>query len=78
MPIPTEVPTPQELELPRARLSGLMHDLTVDLMHHQADLLRAQDASEFAATVFRTADRLAEANARWAAMSSTIRESWGM
>jgi hypothetical protein len=37
-------------------------------------LLRAQDASEFAATVLRTADRLAEANACWAAMSITIRE----
>jgi hypothetical protein len=78
MSIPTEVPTPQELELPRTRLSGLIHDLTVDLMHHQADLLRAYDAAEFATTILRTADRLAEANERWAAMSSTIRESWGM
>ena len=78
MPIPTEVPTPQELELPRMRLSRLMHDLTVDLMHYQEDLLRAQDASEFASTILRTADSLAEANACWTAMSTTIRESWGM
>jgi hypothetical protein len=76
MPIPTELPTPEQLELPRAWLSELMHELTVELMHRQADLLRAVDTREFAAAVLRTADRLAEASARWGEMSSTIRESW--
>ena len=39
-------PTPEGLEQSRARLSELMHKLTVDLMHLQADLLRAADTSE--------------------------------
>ena len=74
--IPSTSPTPEQLEQPRARLSELMHDLTVELMHRQADLLRATDAKEFAAAVFRTADKLAAASAEWASMASTIRESW--
>ena len=76
MPIPSTPPTPEQLEQPRARLSELMHNLTVELMRRQADLLRAADSSEFAAAILRTADKLAEASVLWAAMSSTIRESW--
>ena len=75
---PTMLPSPKQLELPRAQLSGIMHDLTIELTHCQGDLLRANNATEFAAAVLRTAEKLAEASAGWAAMSSTIRESWGI
>jgi hypothetical protein len=73
---PSSLPTPQQLELPTARISGLLHDLNVELLKAQSGLLAANNAREFAAVVRMTTDKLSEASAAWTAMSETIRTSW--
>jgi hypothetical protein len=73
---PSKLPSPQQLELPRAQLCALLHELTNEVMARQLDLMKAGNASEFAAAVRQTAAKMAEASAGWTEMSNTIRKSW--
>jgi hypothetical protein len=73
-----KLPTPQQLELPRLRLAGLAHELTIDLAQCQEALMNSESAATLAAAIRRTADKLAEASAGWASISSTIPETWGI
>jgi hypothetical protein len=75
---PSRMPTPQQLDLPRAELSLLLHELVTELIQYQSDLMMAQSAPEFAAAVRKTTDKLAEASAGWTQMSTIIREEWGL
>lgn len=73
---PTSLPAPHQLDLPRLRLIELTNSLAAELLGHCNELMQASNAPEFASVVRKTAGRLAEASAGWAAMSSTIRECW--
>jgi hypothetical protein len=75
---PSKLPGPQHLELPRAQLCGLLQELANDVLGHANELRQANNASELAAAVRKTAGKLAEASAGWAAMSNNIREFWGI
>lgn len=75
---PGKLPTPGQLDLPRARLTGLVHDLTRDLMQCQLDLMNADSGGEMAAAIHKTAGKLDEASRGWASMAKTVRESWGV
>ena len=73
---PNKLPTPGQLELPRAQLIVLLHDLTAALTRCQLDLMEASNAPEFAAAVRKTAEKVGEASAGWNALCDTIRNSW--
>lgn len=59
-------------------LIGQLSEVAADLTRRQLAIMQAGTAVEFAAVVRATADKLAEQSAGWAAMSSTIRESWSI
>jgi hypothetical protein len=59
-------------EAERALLTRLLHDLHADLASSEMELMLAPSGAEFAAAIRRTADKLAEASAGWAAMSNTV------
>ena len=73
---PKKLPDPGQLELPRAQLSLLLHELNKELMQRSLDLMSAANAVEFAAAVRKTTANLSEASEGWKAMSDTIRDSW--
>jgi hypothetical protein len=73
---PTSIPSQQQLELTGAQLCTLLSQLSVNMVHQAGDLAAARDALEFAAPARRTADKIGKANAGWAAMVATIRDSW--
>jgi hypothetical protein len=75
---PSKLPTPQQLELPRAHLSSLAQELAADLMQSQMELVQAKNPSQFAAAIRKTADKLAESAAAWTKLKEIIRESWGI
>lgn len=74
---PSKIPEPGQLEIPRVMLFSLLHNLTKELMLRQGDLLKVDNAAEFAAVVRKTADKLAEASDSLTAMAQTVRDSWG-
>jgi hypothetical protein len=75
---PTSLPAPHQLDLPRLRLIELTNSLAAELLAYCNELMNAKNAPEFAAVVRQTEAKLAEASAGWAAMSSTIRQSWNI
>lgn len=79
---PSTLPTAQQLELPCLHLVGLLQSLTADLAAQTEELMRCAAgqgyAVEVAAIVHKTAGKIAEASAGWAAMSDAIRSSWGV
>jgi hypothetical protein len=75
---PSKLPTPQQLELPRANLCSLAQELAADLTRSQMDLMQAKNPGEFAAAIRKTADKLAESAAAWTKLKAIIRESWGI
>jgi len=72
---PSKLPTPGQLELPRAQLVGVLQELSTTLLTQANELFKAATAPEFAAVVRDTAAKVADANAGWAAMSAAT-ESW--
>lgn len=76
--LPTKLPAPDTLELPRAQLAGLLKDLAGLLTARSLELMEAENAPQFAAVVRELEKDTAEASAGWAALSKTIRESWGI
>ena len=75
---PTKLPTPQQVELPRASLSGILQELTIAVMKCYEDVLKADSASELAAAVRKTAEVVGEASAGWSELRNTVRDSWGI
>jgi hypothetical protein len=75
---PSKLPTPQQLELPRAHLCSVAQELAAELTRSQMDLVQAKNPSEFAAAIRKTADKLAESAAAWTKLKRIIRESWGI
>jgi hypothetical protein len=75
---PTKLPTPGQLELPRALAAEALHELTRDLMDLQLEILRTSSAAEFAAAARKAADKLSAASLGWTSMVGTIRDSWGI
>lgn len=73
---PSSLPAPHQLDLPRVKLMELTNNLAADLLGFCNELMKAQNAPQFAAVVRKTEAKLADASAGWAAMSRTIRESW--
>jgi hypothetical protein len=73
---PSKLPTPQQLVLPRAQLSELLLELTKEIMQCQEELLKADNAPEFAAAVRKTAEKVGEASAGWSALCDIVRDSW--
>jgi hypothetical protein len=73
---PSALPAPHQLDLPRLRLIELTNSLAAELLGDCNELMKASNAPEFAAVLRKSGDRLAAASAGWAAMSSTIQESW--
>lgn len=76
---PGKLPAPQQLSSipnpPGLRELDLPGPRTLS-RHHHLDLMKAGNASEFAAAVRQTAAKMAEASAGWTEMSNTIRKSW--
>jgi hypothetical protein len=75
---PSKLPTPQQLEVPRAHLCSLAQELAADLTRSQMDLVQAKNPSEFAAAIRKTSDKLVESAAAWTKLNGIIRESWGI
>jgi len=75
---PSKLPAPHQLELPRAQLCGVLQELANDMLGQANELMHANNASELAAAVRKTAGKVAEASAGWAEMSTKIRELWGI
>ena len=75
---PSKLPAPHQLELTRAHLCGLLQQLATDVMGQANELMKADNAAAFAAVVRETAEKVAEANSGWTALSCAIRESWGI
>lgn len=73
---PSSIPTPGQLELPRAQLTGLLHDLTAQVQSSQLALLTSRDAGEFAAAVHNAAQQIEAASRGWSQLSATVRDSW--
>lgn len=76
--LPTKLPSPDEIELPRAQLCALLQDLNVELMKAQGELMKANNAPEMAEAVRATVQKLTEARGGWLELSRTIRDSWGI
>jgi hypothetical protein len=74
--LPTKLPTPNRLDLPRAQLVGVAQEVANDLLEFADRFMNKTNAAEFATAVGAIADKLAEAAASWEKLSSKIRESW--
>lgn len=75
---PVGLPSRSQLKLSRAQLSGMLGELSAQLMHMQLEVTAASNAPQFAAAVRAVSSELAKASAGWQAISSTIRASWNM
>jgi hypothetical protein len=75
---PTKLPSPDQLELPRVQLIGLLQNLSGLLQARSLKLMEANNAAELAAVVRGIAGDTAEANTGWAELSEKIRVSWGI
>lgn len=73
---PVGPPSPPELKLSRAQLSGMLEELSAQLMQMQLAVTKASNAPEFAAAVRAVSGKLAKASIGWQAISNTIRVSW--
>ena len=74
--LPTRLPTPNQLELPRAQRIDLAEELANDLLLFAGSLMTTANAAEFATGVGAIADKLAEAAANWGRYSGKIQTSW--
>jgi hypothetical protein len=75
---PDTLPPAERLDNPRAQLLLLVDELTTELEKGELRLMTASRASELAAATRKIADKVAEANSSLAAISETIRKSWGL
>jgi hypothetical protein len=75
---PGKLPAPTQLELPRAQLCGLLQDMATQAMMRANELMRAENAAQFAAVVRGCEQDTASAKDGWTALSKQIRESWGI
>lgn len=76
--LPTRLPAPEQLELPRAQLAGLLQDLATELLTAQLAIISSSNAPELAEAVRTTVHKLTEARGGWLELSRTIRDSWGI
>jgi hypothetical protein len=74
--LPTQLPTPNQLELPRAQLVDVAQEVANELLIFADRFMTTANAAEFATAVGAIADKLAEAAANWEELSGKIRESW--
>jgi len=75
---PTKLPAPDQLDLPRAELVGLLQNIAGLALARGNELMKAKNASEFAAVVRGIGGDTAEASAGWEQFSEKIRVSWGI
>jgi hypothetical protein len=61
--LPKRKPNAAQLELPRAEIIGIRHDLNMALIQAQSGLITASTADEFAQVLTDTHRKLAEADA---------------
>jgi hypothetical protein len=73
---PTGLLSHSQMGLARAQLSGMLLDLSDELMEMQLEVSNSSNAPEFAAAVWAVAGKLAEASNGWQAIANTMRESW--
>jgi transposase len=67
--------TAQQLEQAKSQLSQLLHAISRAMLDHRDQLMRVQDANALARAVRATADDLAEANEKWAALAA-VADKW--
>jgi HD superfamily phosphohydrolase YqeK len=71
--LPRRKPNAAQLELPRAGISGILHDLNKSLMKAQMALMTANTAAELAQVLAETHEMLSEADAGFAALVESTR-----
>jgi hypothetical protein len=71
--LPRRKPTPDQLELPRVKIGGIVHDLNATLSNLQLRLITAGTADELAAAIVETHRTLAEASAGFAGLVEATR-----
>jgi hypothetical protein len=75
---PTKLPSPDELDLPQAKLVELLEAMANRAMARCNQIMVARNASELAAAVRGAAEDAASDSEEWQTLLQNIRESWGI
>jgi len=67
-----------QLKQSGAQLSGMLEELSAQLMQMQLQVTKASNPPEFAAAIRAVSEKLVTAGTRWQAISDAIRVSWGI
>jgi hypothetical protein len=71
--LPKRKPNAEQLELPRAQISGILQELNKALMGAQLAIMDANTAAEFAQALTDTHGKLSEADAGFAELVAATR-----
>ena len=76
--LPTQLPLPGQLDLPRSELIGQLVGVSELLMARANELMKAESALALAAVVRAVERDVADTSQAWTALSNAIRKSWGI
>ena len=71
---PKQKPRPGQLDLPRAQLAELAHNLSMSLLTSTAAIARAETAEDLAAAIVEIHRQVSEAQAGWAGLVDATRQ----
>jgi hypothetical protein len=75
---PTKLPSPDELDLPRAKIVELLEAMSNRALARCNGAMVASNAAELAALIRGAADDAASDSEGWQEVLQTIRDSWGI
>ena len=70
---PKQKPRPGQLDMPRAKLAELAHNLSMSLLTSTGAIARAETAEELAAAIVEIHKQVSEAQAGWASLVDATR-----